>query len=357
MSWIVSPSSGGYSERSTLAELPNSFDALLKPHAKAHGEIFLRTSIDLGGGEDRNEPAEKLWERSHNGDLSPALLEKIFDSGRYAILSSCGDWPPKLQGVWAGTWGPPWSSDYTLNGNVQTAIASLLNGNMPECLHSFFDYLEWLVPHCKINARRLYGCRGIFLASRTSTHGLQNHFDATWPMTFWTTGAAWCSQFFHDYYLYTGDREFLAKARAAVYEGLGAVLRGFPDRGRKRQVFFSPSYSPENNPSNNPSQACVNATMDIAIVKELLTNLIAACEELGVEPDGVARWKAMLAKMPGVYDQHRWRGQGMDHARTRRQLSPQALLASAIRCITASRRISRRTRRFWRDSGRRWIIA
>jgi trehalose/maltose hydrolase-like predicted phosphorylase len=30
-------------------------------------------------------------------------------------------------------------------------------------------------------------------------------------MTFWTAGAGWVSQFFYEYYLYTGDKDFLAK--------------------------------------------------------------------------------------------------------------------------------------------------
>jgi alpha-L-fucosidase 2 len=38
--------------------------------------------------------------------------------------------------------------------------------------------------------------------------------------------------------------------------------------------------------------------MDISAAKELLANLVAACEKLGVEKDGVARWRALLAKMP-----------------------------------------------------------
>jgi hypothetical protein len=61
---------------------------------------------------------------------------------------------------------------------------------------------------------------------------------------------------------------------------------------------FSPSYSPENNPANSPSQACVNATMDVAAARELLTNLIAACESLGTDGAGVKRWQAMLDKLP-----------------------------------------------------------
>jgi hypothetical protein len=53
-------------------------------------------------------------------------------------------------------------------------------------------------------------------------------------------------------------------------------------------------------PARNWEHALIsgNATMDIAIVKELLTNLITVCEELDIEPDSVMRWKWMLQKMP-----------------------------------------------------------
>ena len=54
---------------------------------------------------------------------------------------------------------------------------------------------------------------------------------------------------------------------------------------------FSPSYSAENGMADN-------STQDISIARELLTNLIAACETLGIEPTGVQRWKAMRAKLP-----------------------------------------------------------
>ncbi|MCX6344326.1 MAG: glycoside hydrolase N-terminal domain-containing protein [Armatimonadetes bacterium] len=284
--------------KTELAALPTDFDELLQPHAQIHGEIFKRVTLDLNGGKDRELASEELVERSHKGDLSPALLEKIFDSGRYAILSSSGDLPPNLQGVWSGTWGPPWSGDYTLNGNVQSALASALNGNMPECLQSFFAYMEALIPDSKTNALRLYNCRGIFVASRTSTHGFQNHFDRIWPMTFWTVGAAWASQFFYDYYVYTGDKAFLHNQALPYMMESALFFEDFLFEGEDGKYIFSPSYSPENNPTNNDSQACINATMDIALVKELLTNLAAVCKELNIEQEGIERWKVMLAKMP-----------------------------------------------------------
>ena len=278
--------------------LAPDFARLLDRHIALHGPLFRRVRLDLGGGADRGLTSEALLEKSSVGQLSPALLEKVFDAARYAVLSSSGDVFPNLQGIWNGTWSPPWSSDFTLNGNVQCALAADLTGNLAECLLPFFQFLEQHLPEFRENARRLYGCRGIHIPSRASTHGLNNHFDATWPMTFWTAGAAWAGQFYHEYALYTGDRKFLADRAVPFMKEAALFYEDFLIEGPDGKLLFSPSYSPENNPANHPSQACVNATMDIAAARELLTNLIADCQSLGIEADGINRWQAMLAKLP-----------------------------------------------------------
>ena len=281
-----------------LSAVKADFDTLLRRHAKVHGGIFNRMQLDLNGGTDRSLTSEELIAKSHVGALSRALVEKQFDACRYMILSSSGDLPPNLQGLWNGTWGPPWSSDFTQNGNVPAAIAADLSANMAECLEPYFRYLESQMADYRQNARHLYGCRGIHVPSRTSSHGLNNHFDGTWPMTFWTGGAGWASHFFYDYYLYTGDLEFLRRRALPFMKEAAAFYEDFLIEGPDGRLLFSPSYSPENNPKNNPSQACVNATMDIALAKELLTHCIAACEQLKTDAESVRRWKAMLAKMP-----------------------------------------------------------
>jgi hypothetical protein len=284
--------------RKRLAALDADFDELLARHAPIHGKIFNRTRLDLGGAEDHGLSSEMLLQKSSLGNLNKALLEKEFDAARYAILSSTGELPPTLQGVWTGTWTPPWQSDYTQNGNVPSAIASMLMANMPECMEAYLNYIESLMPHFRENARILYGCRGIMMPSRTSAHGYNIHFNQEYPQLFWTPGAAWASHFFYDYYLYTGDREFLEKRALPFMKASALFFEDFLREGPDGRYVFNPSYSPENTPSNSNSQACINATMDIALVKELLTNLIAACQELGIEEDGVKRWKKMLAKMP-----------------------------------------------------------
>lgn len=284
--------------KTALAAIEPGFARLLARHEAIHGPMFRRVRLDLGGGQDRELASEELLEKSKVGSLAPALLEKVFDAARYAVLSSSGDVFPNLQGIWNGTWGPPWSSDFTLNGNVQCAIAANLPANLAECLEPFFRFHDDHMEEFRENARRLYGCRGIHVASRCSTHGRNNHFDATWPMTFWTAGAAWSAQFYHEYASYTGDREFLAKRAVPFMKEAALFYEDFLIPGPDGKLLFSPSYSPENNPANNPSQACVNATMDVAAARELLTNLVADCKLLGIEAEGIKRWQAMLDKLP-----------------------------------------------------------
>jgi hypothetical protein len=274
------------------------FDALLSRHAPIHGGLFNRVRLDLGGGADRLLTSEELLARAAAGRLSPALLEKEFDAGRYAVISCTGDYYPTLQGIWNGTWLPPWSSDFTQDGNVQAVLSSALSANMAEALLPFFADMERLVPAMRDNARRMFGCRGIVLPSRTSSHGWNNHFDEEWPVEFWTAGAGWNARFFYDYWLYTGDREFLARRAVPFMKEVAAFYEDFLVEGRDGRWLFSPSYSPENAPRNSDSQACVNATMDIAVARELFSNLVAASEELGIEAEGVRRWRRILGRMP-----------------------------------------------------------
>ena len=284
--------------RKGLVAIKANFDSLLQRHAKVHGAIFKRARLDLGGGAERGLSSEELIAKSKTGALSRALLEKEFDACRYAVLSSSGELFPNLQGIWNGTWSPPWSADFTMNGNVQSAIAADLSANLAECLEPYFRYLESQMQDCRENARRLYGTRGIHVASRTSSHGLNNHFDQTWPMTFWTAGAGWAAQFFYDYYLYGGDRTFLKQRALPFMKEAALFYEDFLVEGPDGKYLFSPSYSPENNPDDSASQTCINATMDIAVAKELLRNLVTACEALNTDPQGVERWKKMLVKLP-----------------------------------------------------------
>ncbi|MBM3293318.1 MAG: hypothetical protein FJY82_02210 [Candidatus Aminicenantes bacterium] len=284
--------------KKALADLPLNYGEFLERHEKIHGEMFLRMRLDLGGGADHGLTTETLLAKTTDAEPSRALLEKVFDAGRYNIISSTSDLPPTLQGVWAGTYDPPWASDFTHNGNVPSAIAGLLMANTPELMLAYTSYMEWLAPYLEVNAERIFGARGIVLPSRSTTTGYNNAFAVSFPGQFWVAGAAWAAHFFYDYWLYTGDRKFLAEHALPFMEKAALFFEDYLYEGPDGTYVFSPTQSPENAPGNTRNQMSFNATMDVAAAKELLRNAIAASRELNVNRDKIPVWEKMLGKMP-----------------------------------------------------------
>jgi len=273
------------------------YDRLLARHAVIHGGMFNRVRLDLGGGADHRLPTEQLLEKSAKESLSRALVEQVFDAGRYNIISCTGEMPPNLQGIWAGTYASYWSGGFTQNGNLPTAIAALLRGNTPELMGAYTGYIESLVPCMRINARHIFGARGIVLPAHTSVHAY-----SLLPLGYggcnWTAGAAWAAHFFYDYYLYTGDRKFLAGHALPFMQEAALFYEDFLYEGPDGKYLFNPSDSPENTPGNSDTHVTFNATMDMAAVRELLGNLIDASRTLGVNQDKIPVWRKMLAKLP-----------------------------------------------------------
>jgi hypothetical protein len=281
-----------------MSGLPTDYNTLLQRHAKIHGDLFNRMKIDLGGGKDHNLTTEELIEKSTNDNINLALLEKEFDAGRYNIISCTGELPPNLQGVWGGTYAPGWASDYTHNGNVPSAIASQLMGNMPELMLAYTSYIESLVPYMEINARHIFNSRGVVLPSRSTTNAYNNALAKTFAGGFWVAGAPWAAHFFYDYYLYTGDKEFLKNHCLPFMEKVALFFEDYLYEDENGVFVFSPTQSPENTPGNTDSQGTFNATMDVAAAKEILNNIIAVSTELGVNQDKIPLWTSMLKKMP-----------------------------------------------------------
>jgi len=281
-----------------MSGLPADYQILLNRHAKIHGELFNRMKLDLGGGKDHNLTTEELIKKSTSENLNMALLEKQFDAGRYNIISCTGELPPNLQGVWGGTYVPGWASDFTHNGNVPSAIASQLMGNMPELMLAYTSYIESLVPYMEINAKHIFNSRGVVLPSRSTTNAYNNALAKTFAGGFWVAGAPWAAHFFYDYYLYTGDKEFLKNHCLPFMEKVAVFFEEYLYEDENGVFVFSPTQSPENTPGNTDSQGTFNATMDVSAAKELLNNIITASNELGVNQDKIPLWSSMINKMP-----------------------------------------------------------
>ncbi|MCE9613535.1 MAG: glycoside hydrolase N-terminal domain-containing protein [Lentisphaerae bacterium] len=282
--------------RAALARLPDRYASLLARHARRHRPLFERVKLELGP-DAAVATNEELLAQAYDGQVPAALVARMFAFGRYLLISCSrpGGWPANLQGVWNGNYFPAWSSDYHNDENIQMCYWQALGGNLAEVLLPYVDYYERCLPDWRENARKVFGCRGVLAPIAQATDG-RLHAGA-WIN--WTGGAGWIAQLVYDYWLYTGDREFLRARAVPFLMEVAAFYEDFLVEGPDGRYVFTPSLSPENSPDMAPrSIVVVNATMDVAIAREVLGNLCAACETLGIEASRVAVWRGMLAKMP-----------------------------------------------------------
>jgi alpha-L-fucosidase 2 len=277
-----------------LAEDKISFDEAFAKHAEIHSGIFNRVLIDI---EDSKESSnEEMLMAAYEGYVPSSLIQTMYEYGRYLLISSSreGGWPANLQGIWNGDYAPAWNSDIHTDENIQMNYWQALQGAMPETVLPLFDYFEKHIEDFRSNAKNLFGTRGIFIPIAMTTHGKE--IPCTWSC--WPSAAGWIGQHFYDYYLYTGDTGFLRNRAVPWLKETAVFYEDYLEEGEDGKLLFNPSLSPENRPTGHNSLMSLNATMDVAICKEVLTNLCEACELLEIEQGGVAIWKDMLKKLP-----------------------------------------------------------
>ncbi len=281
-----------------LMQLPKDYSTLFESHVSLHRELFDRMRLDLGGKTEKCLSNEELLLKAYDGDVPIDMIQKMFDYGRYLLISSScpGGLPANLQGVWNGDYEPAWASDYHNDENIQMNYWAALPGNLAETTLAFFDYYESMLADYRTNAKNVYGCRGIFAPIAQTTHGII-YGASVWSA--WTAGAGWLAQLFYDYWLFTGDEAFLKNRAVPFLKEVALFYEDFLIEGPDGKYMFAPSLSPENQPSiDEPSLATVNATMDIAVAREVLSNLCSACRTLHISSEEIKKWEKIIDKLP-----------------------------------------------------------
>lgn len=291
-----------------LSSLDDNYDTMLERHKSVHGRLLNAASLDLFA-ENRDATNEVMLMESYSDDMPTALTEKMWLFGRYLLISSSkeGGNPCHLYGLWCGEYQGMWAFNM-LNENVEMIYWHALSGNMPELLLALFDYYEGMMDDLRTNARNLYGCRGIYIpASTTPESGL---LKLVLPhIIHWTGGAGWLAQHYYDYYLHTQDEIFLKERALPFMREAALFYEDFFIVGEDGCFISAPSNSPENTPGNYWNQrgmnddktsmeTTINATMDFAIAKELLTNLIHGSKAVGMNGEDIDKWASMLKRIP-----------------------------------------------------------
>jgi alpha-L-fucosidase 2 len=276
---------------------------LLAEHARAHAAAFGEAVLDLGASAaDRGlEVGELLARQAARPDRPlPALLEKLFSSGRYLLLSASGLLPSRLTGLWQGDWNSAWSGAITTDANLGLQLAGAVTTDVPTAVDAVANLVREQLPDWRVNARRLFGIRGIVAPAHTDGYsGLSTHFEPRWPLHMWTAGADWLLVSVLDEALARCDPEYAAVHAGQALRELATFYEDFLTRTDSGgHVVFAPSYSPENEP-DGWTPAAVNATMDIAAARHALLAAADAATH-GAETDrGAAhRWRALAQRLP-----------------------------------------------------------
>ncbi|MFJ2543190.1 glycosyl hydrolase family 95 catalytic domain-containing protein [Microbacterium sp. NPDC087589] len=234
----------------------------------------------------------------------PGLVSLLFDYGRYLLVCSSrpGGLPSNLQGLWNAEMRPPWGSAYTLNINTQMnywgAQVTDLSSRMTPLTDLTIDLAKAAAPH----TRRLYDAPGWTVHHNTdlwlySTAPGRGAGDPRW--SFWPLGGAWLAT------LLTESWEFGA-ASADDLDRVWPTLRGAAEFALvwHHDDGTSPATSPENAFLTNDGRSASLAktsTMDLALVRSVLTRTVRAAHVLGRQDDDIAR--ASAARLVDLPDQ------------------------------------------------------
>ena len=283
-----------------LDKLATNYDKLLRPHAQKHSELFHRMQLDLGCGEQWTvTPTEQMLAQIKETGPTPLFLEQLHAMGRYLLISSCGKFPPPLQGIWSGGWKPAWIGGFVWDSNLNLAISATTMSNLPECAESYNRHIESLLPGWRLNARNYLGCRGFVVAHYNDpTNGYLTHFGSSFPWMFWAGGAGWNLRPLYEYAMLTGNVTYLKEKVYPLYKEMADFYEDYLVEGTDGLYHITTSISPENAPKGTNTWLSKDATMDVAIAREVFTFLCDMGRRFHASSAEMERWNAILQKLP-----------------------------------------------------------
>lgn len=293
--------------KEALSEKDGNYEKLLHAHLRIYQPLYFSSTLQLTE-EQEHWSNEELLLQAYKGNVPVKLYEKLWSFGRYLFISGTNvdGQPFSMYGLWHGDYHLMWSHRMA-NENIQMMYWHSYVGGLADFNLSFINYYERLMADFQDNAKKLFGCRGIYIPAGT-TPGLGKPNQLVPVIMNWTSAAGWLAQHFFQYYQFTGDKEFLKQKALPFMKEVAVFYQDFLEVGTDGFYQYYPSVSPENTPANfmpesskpvaHPMPTTINATMDFAVMKELLTNLIEGSSVVSMNQRELPVWKEMLEKIP-----------------------------------------------------------
>ena len=291
-----------------------SFDEFYERHLSDYKALYDRVKIRLSSPENLEKPDnpensgntdDLLKAYTDNGCNSRYLEELYFQFGRYLLISSSRtqNVPANLQGLWTPHLWSPWRGNYTVNINLEENYWPAFVSNLAEMAEPLDGFVSALAANGQYTARNYYGINEGWCSS---------HNSDIWAMTNpvgekrespewsnWNMGGAWLVNTLWERYQYTQDKTYLNTVAYPLMKGAADFcLRWLIDNPKSPgELITAPSTSPENEYKTDKGYhgtTCYGGTADLAIIRELLTNTIAAGQVCGYN---IAAYKKALTRL------------------------------------------------------------
>ena len=272
-----------------------SYDEFYQRHLADYKAIYDRVKLRLGEA-DAPVPTETtdvlLKDYTDKGGQSRYLEALYFQYGRYLLISSSRTEgvPANLQGLWTPHLRSPWRGNYTVNINLEENYWPAFVANMTEMATPLDGFIQALAANGQYTARNYYGIHEGWCSS---------HNSDIWAMTNpvgekqespewsnWNLGGAWLVNTLWERYQFTQDKDYLRTTAYPLMKGAAQFCLKWLIENPKQpgELITAPSTSPENEYKTDKGYhgtTCYGGTADLAIIRELLINTIAAGKVLG----------------------------------------------------------------------------
>ena len=314
------------------------YDTLLERHRPLHEALYHSAELELAEEPELDGASnEELLERAYDGGAPNALLNKLWKYGRYLMICGTrpGALPFPLYGIYHGRYSMAWPHNMA-NENTQMIYWHVLGGGLGSLYEALIDYYLSNMEQYRDNARKLFELPGIYMpAGSTPGNAVPNQIVPV--IMNWIGCAGWIAQHFYSYYQYTGDETLLREKILPFMKEAADFYEAYLVRREDGSYVIYPSVSPENTPKSlmpseewehmaHPCPSAYNATMDIAIIKELLTNLCEAAGKTGMYADKTEKWQEIIDNLPKYEatedgDMREWQWPGLTQRYNHRHLS------------------------------------
>ncbi|KAF2335568.1 glycoside hydrolase family 95 protein [Flavobacterium daemonense] len=284
-----------------------TFDKIKESHIADYQKFFNRVNLDLGKTTAPDLPTDERLLRYSEGKEDKNLEILYFNFGRYLLISSSRTIgvPANLQGLWNPYVNPPWSSNYTMNINLEENYWLAENTNLSEMHLPLLSFIKNLSVTGKVTAKTFYGVKEGWAAAHNSDiwamtnpvgqFGKEEPMWACWPMA-----EAWLSTHIWEHYAFSQDKEYLKKEGYPLMKGAAEFLLGWMITDKNGDLITSPSTSPEN--QYKLADGFIGATLyggtaDLAMIRECFDKTIKASKILNTDADFRDKLEKGLAKL------------------------------------------------------------